>query len=179
MVSCRVRWIAVACVLAACGAADGPLDVTLGGSRAATEAALRDRAYCRDSAQARAAVEVVYPRCARAGGEDGDSWVWARYEDDHAVALRRWERFGDPAAAEARWNDLAARRARSHPATDEARAAVRAAVPLLPAGTQRWLAFRIDARFAVGLYLLAPTPPERANLLEEVVVAPLADAAGR
>jgi hypothetical protein len=159
-------------ISAACGgAADGPLRVTLGADRATTASTLRAQEFCRGDAPATAR-EQVFPRCDRPG-ESAQSWVWVRFEGERLVQVRRWERHSDPDLALARWNDLVAARRRLAGADPGAeRAAMTDVEALLPAGTKSWVAWRLDPDTVVGVYLLDPTPPEDAHVLEQIVSAP-------
>jgi hypothetical protein len=46
----------------------------------------------------------------------------------------------------------------------------------LPGGTRSWTAFRSGDHTLVGVYLLTPTPPENASVMEELVAARPRDA---
>ncbi len=159
-------------VLASCGGitAEHPLTVPLGVSRDEAVAKLKTHEYCAkpDSAKRR----EIYPRCDRPGAEYGESWVAARYEDDKLIELRRYERWSDDNRAVERWNQLVADRAKLDTETPEAAAALRS--KLLEPGTRTVKAFRVDATTIVGVYLLTPTPPEDASVLEAILHAPVA-----
>ena len=164
--------------LAACAGptAESPITVALGSPRADVIAQLEARhRYCANqpsSAPARPAnppahrVET-YPRCDRPGAEWGESWITARYEHGKLVELRRYERFSDDARAVERWNQLVGERTKLAPESAAATSALRGR-PLEP-GTRSMKAFQVDARTAVGVYLLTPTPPEDASILEAIV----------
>jgi hypothetical protein len=159
-------------VSAGCGgAADGPLRVTLGADRAATASALRQQEFCRGDDPA-AAREQVFPRCDRPG-EAAQAWVWVRFDGDRLAQIRRWERHTDPDLGLARWNELVAARRKLAGADAAAeRAAMQDVQAQLPAGTRSWVAWRLDADTVAAVYLLDPTPPEDAHVLEQIVSAP-------
>jgi hypothetical protein len=155
----------------ACGGitADHPLTIPLGLRRTQADAALGKHQYCHTVDGPRPDVET-YPRCKRAGSEWGESWVVATYAEDKLVELKRYERFSEDARATERWNQLVAARQQTTPSTPEAAAALR--TKLLEPGTRTVQAFRIDAETVVGIYLLAPRPPEDASILEAVLRIP-------
>lgn len=160
-------------ILAGCGgriSAEHPLTIPLGLARTDADAALRKHQYCIEVDGPRPEVET-YPRCERAGFEWGESWVTAKYKDDKLVELRRYERIADEARATERWNQLVGERVKAGAdPSDEAIAALRARP--LEHGTRSMKAFRVDASTVVGIYLLTPTPPEDANILEAVLLVP-------
>jgi hypothetical protein len=160
--------LAAAAALPACVAttADQPLTIALGQRRDAAEADLQNHQYCRSSQEAQDR-EEIYPRCDRPGTEYGDSWVDAVYEKDRLVELRRWERYSDDAHAIERWNQLVADRSKLTPPSEEAAQALRER-GLLQAGTRTVRAFRVDDKTIVGVYLLTPSPPENAAVLEKI-----------
>lgn len=160
---------AVLGVLGACGgvAAEAPLTVNLGIPRAEALRAFASHKYCHREDGPPQKVET-YPRCERAGTEWGESWVSARYEDGALVEVRRWERYTDDGVAMQRWNQLVADRMKLTPETPDALEALRARGPLEP-GTRTVKAFRVDATTVVGVYLLTPSPPEDASVLEAIV----------
>lgn len=150
---------------AACGGptAEAPITVALGSPR---EQVIRDlethHRYCAKPEHRPAPTRTdIYPRCDRPGAEWGESWIAARYEDGKLVELRRYERFSDDARAVERWNQLVADRAKRAPAATSTRA--------LEPGTRSVKAFQIDATTQVLVYLLAPTPPDDAAILEAIV----------
>jgi hypothetical protein len=155
-------------LLAACGGpvAESPLTVDLGISHAATEQALRAHQFCREPGQLSGA-HLMFPRCERVAAELGEAWVSATFDQDRLVELRRWERYPDDAKAVERWNELYAARAKISQPSDEALAHLRAN-GLLPPGTRSVKAFRAADSVVVGVYLLTPSPPEQANVLEQV-----------
>ncbi len=157
-------------ILVSCGgglAAEHPLTIPLGIERTAADGELQKHKYCHKVDGPRPEVET-YPRCARAGFEWGESWVIATYRNDKLFELRRYERIADDARATERWNQLVSERAKTGEPTTEDAVKTR---PLEP-GTRTMKAFRIDANTVVGVYLLAPRPPEEANILEAVMSIP-------
>ena len=159
-------------VLAACGGAvaESPLTMPLGLSHDATERALRDHQFCLETNPAVIKHEQrqqTYPRCKRAAAEHGDAWVVARYEGDKLVELRRYERYGDDNRAVERWNELVAARMQKGAASDAAAEQIRSR-GVLPAGTRSMKAFDGEAGTVVGVYLLTPSPPEQASVLEQI-----------
>jgi hypothetical protein len=159
--------------LAACGgaAADSPLTMQLGLSHAATESQLRSHHFCLEthpSVVTHTQKQQKYPRCDRAASEHGDAWVIAIYDQDKLVELRRYERFGDDNRAVERWNELVAARMKKAPASDDALQQIQAK-GVLPAGTRAVKAFPGEPGTVVGVYLLQPSPPENAQILEQVI----------
>ena len=147
--------------------ADSPLTVTLGLGREATTKALHDHQYCHkvDPPQK---IET-YPRCARVGTDWGESWITAEFSDaGKLVELRRWERFTDDGRAVERWNQLVIERNKLVHESDAALQTIRAQGLLQP-GTRSVKAFQVDASTVVGVYLLTPSPPEQASVLEKIV----------
>jgi len=158
--------------LVACGGAvaESPLTVPLGLSHDATEQALREHQFCLETSSAvikHQQREQRYPRCSRAAAEHGDAWVVARYDGDRLVELRRYERYGDDNRAVERWNELIAARLQKSPASDAALQQIKDR-GLLQAGTRSVKAFEADPGTVVGVYLLTPSPPDRANVLEQI-----------
>ena len=161
----------VTCALLGCAGAtaESPITVSLGTPR---EQVIRDleskHRYCAKPAHRPAPTATdVYPRCDRPGAEWGESWIAARYEDGRLVELKRYERFSDDARAVERWNQLIGERTKLQAMSDAAAAALKAR-PLEP-GTRSMKAFQVDANTVVGVYLLTPTPPEDASILEAIV----------
>ena len=153
----------------ACGgvAAEAPLTLKLGIPRDQATSQLRSHQYCHKTDGPPQKVET-YPRCKRAGTEWGESWVTARFEGDTLVEVRRWERYAEDTAALERWNQLVADRLKISADEPEALEALRARGPL-EAGTRSVKAFRVDANTIVAVYLLTPSPPEDASVLEAIV----------
>jgi hypothetical protein len=168
LVSPRMRLITLALALAACGgpSAEAPLTVSLGLSRDAADKALAQHQYCKKPGLP-AMKRELYPRCDRAGSEWGDSWVLASFDGDHLVELARYERYSDDARAVERWNALVTARSEKTPPSDEALQDLRTR-GLLEGGTRAVKAFREPDGTVVGVYLLTPTPPDQASILEKV-----------
>jgi hypothetical protein len=160
-------YLIVTCAVIGCAgaSAESPITVSLGAPR---EQVIRDlkskHHYC---GQPAATKTDTYPRCDRPGAEWGESWIAATYEEGKLVELKRYERFSDDARAIERWNQLIGERTKLQPISDEATTALNAR-PLEP-GTRSMKAFRVDATTVVGVYLLTPTPPEDASILEAIV----------
>ena len=166
-----MRLVLLVLAVAGCAstAADRPLTMKLGGTREVTTRQLHDHAYCHHADGPPARTET-YPRCDRPGPEWGESWVTAVFAGDTVVELRRWERLTDDNRAIERWNQLIRERNAIAPASAEALEALRAS-GLLQAGTRSVQAFR-DGDQVIGVYLLTPSPPEDANILEKIVKLP-------
>lgn len=158
-------------LLAGCAGvtAEQPLALKLGMPRDEALATLKTQKYCPKQGNPPARLET-YPRCERPGAEWGESWVTARYDEERLVEVRRYERFTDDARAVERWNQLITDRAKISTESGEATSALRAR--LLEPGTRTLKAFRVDASTVAGVYLLTPTPPEEASILEVLVLAP-------
>jgi hypothetical protein len=161
----------MSCAVAACAGAtaESPITVGLGAPR---EQVIRDleskHRYCAKPEHRPAGTQTdVYQRCDRPGAEWGESWIAASYVDGKLVELKRYERFSDDARAVERWNQLIGDRSKLTPESPEATAAMRGR-PLEP-GTRSMKAFKVDATTAVGVYLLTPTPPENASIVEAIV----------
>jgi len=148
-------------------AAEATLTLKLGIPRDQATSQLRSHQYCHKTDGPPQKVET-YPRCKRAGTEWGESWVTARFEGDTLVEVRRWERYAEDTAALERWNQLVADRLKISADEPEALEALRARGPL-EAGTRSVKAFRVDANTIVAVYLLTPSPPEDASVLEAIV----------
>ena len=150
---------------------EAPLRVNLGIDRSSTTKAMADHQYCWEEQRPATRYEN-YKRCERPGPEWGESWVTAVFDGsgEKLVEVRRWERFTDEARATERWNQLVGDRAKSTPMSDEALATLRAS-GLLQAGTKALRAFR-EGEVVIGVYLLEPTPPEEASILERIVALP-------
>ncbi len=163
----RMSWLVV---LAGCGgvSAEAALDIPLGLPRDQVEQRLRAHQYCHKSGEPPERFDT-YPRCDRVGTEYGESWVTAEYDRDRLVELRRWERFADDGHAIERWNQLVADRQRITPESEEALKALREHTLLQP-GTRAVKAFRVGPQTIVGVYLLTPTDPEQASVLEKIAV---------
>ncbi|NVB83992.1 MAG: hypothetical protein HOV81_36790 [Kofleriaceae bacterium] len=156
----------------ACGGAtaESPLTVSLGGSHDATEQALKTHQFCLErssSVIASQQKQQLYPRCGRTAAEHGDAWVIASYDGDRLVELRRYERYGDDNRAIERWNALVGARMKTSTPSDEALADLKSR-GLVEPGTRSVKAFQAAAGTVVGVYLLTPSPPENANVLEKI-----------
>lgn len=167
-----MRVLLLAAALAGCAstAADLPLTIPLGIDRDATTKALADHQYCHkvDPPLKR----EHYPRCDRVGTDWGQSWVTAEFGDDNKlVELRRWERFDDDARATERWNQLVVARNQSTPESEAALEKLRKQGLLQPE-IRAVKAFQVNATTVVAVYLLNPTPPENAAVLEVVTLVP-------
>jgi len=159
--------------ICACGgpAAESPITVQLGTPRDQVVADLKAKhRYCAKTDVRPAPPPTgsdVYNRCERAGAEWGESWIKVQYEENKLVELKRYERFADDARAIERWNELIGQRAKVTPESAEATAALKGR--LLEPGTRSMKAFKVDDTTVVGVYLLTPTPPEDASVLEAIV----------
>jgi hypothetical protein len=156
----------------ACGGpvAESPLTMQLGLSHDATEKELRAHQFCLETSTSTVKStqqKQVYPRCARAASELGDAWVVAIYDGDKLVELRRYERYPDDNRAVERWNELIAARMKKAPASDQALQQIKNKGLLQP-GTRSVKAFDGEPGTVVGVYLLTPSPPDQANVLEQV-----------
>ena len=156
--------------LLGCGGAtsEAPLRVKLGIPRDQAISELRAAKYC-FTPDGPAQVRETFKQCDTPGSDHGMSWVVARYDELKLVELRRYERFNDEERALERFNQLVAARSELSPeATDAAKAALKKNGALEP-GTKMVKAFQADGDTVVGVFLLTPTPPEEANILEAVV----------
>jgi hypothetical protein len=159
-------------VAGGCGGAvaESPLTMKLGLSHDATEAQLKQHQFCLETSSAtikQTQQKQTYPRCERAAAEQGDAWVIARYEGDKLIELRRFERYGEDDHAVQRWNDLVAARMKLSPASDAALQQIKDRGQLEP-GTRTVKAFAGEDGTVIGVYLLTPSPPENASILEKV-----------
>jgi len=157
-----MRLIPFAFVIA-CGGptAEMPLTVPLGLTHDATDQALRAHQFCRPASRELPSSHQIYPRCDRAGAEISDAWVTATFDGDKLIELRRWERYADDALAVQRWNELVSARIKTSPAID--------APAKLEPGARSMRAFRGEGGTSVGVYLITPSPPENASILEKIV----------
>ncbi len=167
----RFLAVMVAGGVVGCGGvtAESPLTISLGIPRDAVHARVKAHKYCPKEGE-RAAKTEVYPRCTRPGAEWGESWIAARFEDGKLVELKRYERFADDNRAIERWNQLIGERAKLTPESAEAKTSLRTRE--LEPGTRSVKAFRVDANTIVGVYLLTPSPPEDASVLESILRVP-------
>lgn len=149
--------------------AEAPITVGLGTPRDQVIADLESKhQYCAKPAFRPAPDATdVYRRCERTGAEWGESWIKAQYEEGKLVELKRYERFTDDARAVERWNQLIGDRQKVTPESAEAAAMMRGRA--LEPGTRSMKAFKVDATTVVGVYLLTPSPPEDASILEAIV----------
>ncbi|MFN0251834.1 MAG: hypothetical protein ACKV2T_33465 [Kofleriaceae bacterium] len=164
--------------LAACGglSADAPIRTKLGTPRDQALAELRAQKFCFEEDGPPQRVET-YPRCERAGAEWGEGWVTATYDNGKLVELRRYERFADDARAVERWNQLVQDRKKVSPDAPDADEALRRHGPLEP-GTRSVKAFQLDPTTLVAVYLLTPSPPENASILEAILAVTAVDKSG-
>lgn len=170
-----MRLIPLVFCLGACGGAvaESPLTVSLGMTHDQTEAALKKHQFCLDlksSDVKQTQKKQTYPRCERTAAEQGDAWVIAKYEGDKLVELRRFERYPDDNNAVQRWNELVGERMKLAPASDEALQQIKDRGQLEP-GTRTVKAFKNTDGTVVGVYLLTPSAPDHANVLEKVTYA--------
>src|SRR5690606_26153701 len=114
--------------------------------------------------------EQVYPRCERAAAEHGDAWVIAKYEGDKLIELRRFERYPDDDQAVVRWNELVFARMKLAQPSDQALQQIKDRGELEP-GTRSVKAFPGENGTVIGVYLLTPSPPDHANVLEKITYA--------
>jgi hypothetical protein len=159
--------------LAACGgaAAEAPLTVPVGMTRADLASELKHHEYCTGTDPVVNHSEV-FPHCQVPGHEFGQSWVVAHYDDQGRVwKIQRWERFSEESRGLARFNTLIEKRSTVHGAATDAAKARISEQQELPPGTRTWVAFDGGASTLVGLYLLTPQPPENAMILEEIIAA--------
>lgn len=166
----RLATSLLALSLVACAAqrARGPLEIPLGLTPADTARALRAYDFCHQPDGPRPA-EELFPSCERPGLGRGDAWVIARYRGGVLAGLRRYERWADPGAARARWDQLVARRSEATPPSTGARQQLQARRAVPDAATA-WVAFsRGDELIAV--YLLRADGPEQPSILEEILPA--------
>jgi hypothetical protein len=165
-----MRLILLVFALGSCGGlnAEAPLTVPLGITHLKTESELHAHQFCRASGQVDTPKET-FPRCDRTASEVSDAWVNAIFEGDKLVELRRWERFPDDARAIERWNELVAARAKVSTPSDDALQLLKDK-GLMQSGTRTVKAFR-SGDTVIGVYLLTPSEPENANVLEKVTYA--------
>ncbi len=159
-------------LVSGCGGvtAEAPLTVKLGANRAQTTAVLKSHKFCHTEDGGPKPNPETYPRCERPGAEWGESWVIARFDQDRLIELKRYERFSDENRAVERWNQLVGDRIKLHP--DAPDAVVELQAKSLEPGTKSMKAWRLDSQTVVGVYLLTPTPPENASIVEAIVTLP-------
>lgn len=170
-----MRLIPLVFCLGACGGAvaESPLTVSLGTTHDQTEVALKKHQFCleeKSSVVKQTQQKQIYPRCDRTAAEQGDAWVVASYEGDKLVELRRFERYPDDNNAVQRWNDLVGERMKSAPPSEEALEAIKEHGQI-EAGTRTVKAFKNPDGTVVGVYLLTPSAPDNANVLEKITYA--------
>ncbi len=171
IVSSLMRLIPFVFILGCAAAtAETPLTLKLGIGREQSTAELRAHQYCRTEDGPPQQLET-FPRCDRPGTEWGESWVTARYENNMLVELRRWERYADDGHAVERWNQLVADRLKVSPDAADAIDSLRTKGQL-EAGTRSVKVFRLDAETVVAVYLLTPTAPANASVLEAILRVP-------
>ena len=153
----------------ACGGAtaEQPLKLQLGIPRDQALTELRSQQFCFSPDGPARQVET-YPRCERAGTEWGEAWVTARYDAGLLVELKRYERYPDDDRAVERWNQLVEDRMKASPDAPDGGAELRARGPLEP-GTRSVKAFKVSPTTIVAVYLLTPSPPAQASVLEAIV----------
>jgi hypothetical protein len=163
-----MRLVALVFVVAGCGGptAEAPLTVPLGLTHKDTEKALHAHQFCHAQGELPQKQEL-YPRCDRTASELGDAWVTAEFDGDRLVELRRWERYGDDSVAVQRWNDLVAARMKTSTPSDEALQALKDKGRIEP-GTRAVKAFRGQDGTVIGVYLMTPSAPQNANVLEKI-----------
>jgi hypothetical protein len=163
-----MRLILLVIALWGCGGlnAEAPLTVPLGITHGKTESELHAHQFCRESGQVDTPKEV-FPRCDRTASEVSEAWVTAIFDGDKLVELRRWERFPDDARAVERWNELVAARAKVSAPSDVPQLKDKG---LVQSGTRAVKAFT-SGDTVIGVYLLTPSEPENANVLEKVSYA--------
>jgi hypothetical protein len=164
-----LAFILATCAISCAGpTAESPITVALGAPRAQVIKDLEAKhRYCAKPAHRPAATATdVYNRCERPGAEWGESWIAATYEEGKLVELKRYERFSDDARAVERWNQLIADRAKLAPESADAKAAL---ASRLEPGTRTMKAFPAGGDTIVGVYLLTPTPPADASILEVIL----------
>ncbi|HUS31212.1 MAG TPA: hypothetical protein VMZ53_22030 [Kofleriaceae bacterium] len=167
-----MRLIVLVFFAAACGGAtaESPLTVQLGLNHDQTKQMLAQHQFCLETSSSTVAAtqqKQVYPRCNRPAAEHGEAWVVAMYDGDKLVELRRFESYGDDARAVERWNELITERMKTSQPDDAALQQIKEQGMLEP-GTRSVKAFRGEPGTVVGVYLLTPSPPANANVLEKV-----------
>lgn len=166
------RFVLGIALLAGCAAstAEAPLTLKLGTPREQAEKELRAHQFCHTADGPPRRIES-YPRCERTGTDWGHAWVTATYDQAGAlVELKRFERYADDNHAIERWNKLIEDRMKISPNAEDAGDLLRMRGPL-EAGTRSVKAFLVEPDTIVAVYLLTPTPPERASVLEAVIKA--------
>ncbi|HEY4057046.1 MAG TPA: hypothetical protein VGM39_10575 [Kofleriaceae bacterium] len=157
--------------LAACAgtSAEAPLTLKLGTPHDQALEDFKKASFC-PKIDGPAQQTETYPRCERAGTEWGDAWVTAKYDNGKLLEVRRWERYDNDDHAVERWNKLVSDRMHASPDATDAGDLLRARGPLEP-GTRSVKAFLIDSKTIVAVYLLTPSPPENASVLEAIMTS--------
>ena len=168
----RRIFVVIGLLVSACGGvtAEAPITLKLGVDRAQTTSALKAHKFCHKEDGGPQPNPETYPRCERTGAEWGESWVSARFANELLIELKRYERFSDDNRAVERWNQLVGDRLKLHPDAPDAIAELQAKG--LEPGTRSMKAWRLDANTVVGVYLLTPTAPENASILESIISLP-------
>jgi len=166
-----MRWsttLLIAVLSSACGGitAEAPITMKLGTDRTHARSELKAHKFCHKEDGGPQPNPEVFPRCERAGAEWGESWVTVKYEGEQVAELKRYERFSDDNRALERWNQLVADRLKIHPNAEDATAELQAKG--LEPGTRSSKAWRLDDKTVVAVYLLTPTAPENASILEAI-----------
>ena len=164
--------VVIGLLVSACGGvtAEAPITLKLGVDRAETRSALKAHKFCHKEDGGTQPNPETYPRCSRTGAEWGESWVSARFDKELLIEIKRYERFSDDNRAVERWNQLVADRLKLHPDAPDANSELQ--TKGLEPGTRSMKAWRLDANTVVGVYLLTPTAPENASILESIISLP-------
>ena len=166
-----MRWsnlLLIAIFSSACGgiSAESPITLKVGIDRTTARKQLHDHKFCHKEDGGQQPNPERFPRCSRAGSEWGESWVSVRYENEKVVELKRYETFSDDARAVERWNQLVADRTKLHPDAADATGELQSRT--LEPGTRSVKAWRLDGQTVVAAYLLTPTAPDNASVLEAI-----------
>lgn len=166
-----MRWsklLLIAVFSTACGGitAESPITLKVGTDRTTARKQLHDHKFCHTEDGGQQPNPERFPRCARAGSEWGESWVSVRYENEKVVEVKRYETFSDDNRAIERWNQIVADRMKLHPNAPDAGSELQG--PTLEPGTRSVKAWRLDNQTIVAAYLLTPTAPENASVLEAI-----------
>lgn len=158
----------IAAFSTACGGitAEAPITLKLGTDRTAARKEIKAHKFCFKEDGGHQPNPDIFPRCSRAGAEWGESWVAVRYENEKVVEVKRYEQFSDDARAVERWNQLVGDRQKLHPDAPDATAFLQSKA--LEPGTRSVKAWRLDPQTVVGAFLLTPTPPANASVLEAI-----------
>lgn len=166
-----MRWstlLLIAVLSSACGGitAEAPITLKLGTDRAHARSTLKAHKFCFKVDGGPQPNPETFPRCTRAGAEWGESWVLVKYEQEAVVEVKRYERFSDDNRAVERWNQLVGDRMKLHPNAADAKAELE--TKGLEPGTRSVKVWRLDDKTVVAAYLLMPTAPENASVLEAI-----------